>query len=84
MACVTAGLLVMKVLTITKVRLSDLDAENLSSLVHLQELDLDGNNLTEFNAMAFEVREPRDCLGGAGLREPWATEGTERSQGDWV
>ena len=42
-------------LTITKARITQLDADNLSSLSNLEELDLDGNDLTAFNATAFEV-----------------------------
>ena len=42
-------------LTITKARITQLDADNLLSLSNLEELDLDGNDLTAFNATAFEV-----------------------------
>ena len=52
---IITGLSVTRVLTITKARITQLDADNLSSLSNLEELDLDGNDLTAFNATAFEV-----------------------------
>ena len=52
------GLTITRVLTMTKARITQLDADNLSSLSNLEELDLDGNDLTAFNATAFEVRSP--------------------------
>ena len=52
------GLTITRVLTVTKARITQLDADNLSSLSNLEELDLDGNDLTAFNATAFEVRSP--------------------------